>query len=200
VQRILTPSGVALAVLLSTLLTGPATAADGAFYISGNYCLCATEPDLDDWNLFPVYYIPTTQSDCADPLRAALRIVGVPDDPALQRRFDAVGSMSGDIFGEGAIISDLGPHPGELMIGSIWVYLTAPLATQEWTIEAPIGSGLASAAIDFATDPGVFVPQATHSLVVGIPSTECATCPYPMAGCPFAVEASTWSLIKQLFD
>jgi hypothetical protein len=155
----------------------------------------------NDWNLFPVYYIPSSQSDCAGPLRAALRIVGVPDDPSLQRRFEPVGHISGDVFGDGAIVSGLAPQPGELQIGTIMLYLTEPLPTQVWSLEAPIGiDGLSSAAVDFDDNPGVWVPQPTHSLTVGTPPSECDTCPYPFVGCPFAVESSTWSMIKQLYD
>ena len=190
-----------LILTLFVLAPQQASATNGAFYIEGNRCWCATTTYLNDWNAFPVSYVPNSQSDCANPLQAAFRIVGVPDDPALQRRFEPWAPMEGDVFGEGARFTSLGPHPGELTLGTIRVYLTEPLPTQVWSIEAHQGiQGVITPVMEFDSPPGIWTPQAGHSLTIGTPAEACDSCLPPYAGCPFAVEEAIWSTIKQLYQ
>ena len=61
-----------------TALPRPAIA--GAFCIEGSTCWCEGHVPLEQWIWFPVWYVPSDQSECPEPLSAAFRIEGVQDD------------------------------------------------------------------------------------------------------------------------
>lgn len=179
----------------------PAVATGGAFYIEGR-CWCDPSTFADGENVFAVWYIPDSENDCAEPLQAAFRIAGVPDDAAMGRTFDSVGiPMSGDVFGEGARFTALEPYPGELILGIIRINLTAPLPQQVWSIEAHQGiEGVTSPVMEFNSNRGTWIPQPGRSLTIDGEGLPCQPCAFPFVGCPFAVESKPWSLVKQLYQ
>lgn len=198
-QRYRAPITVAMFTL--ALVSLPAVVLSGAFYLGGWGCLCNSSMPLQETSWFPVRYIPDDFEDCAEPLSAAFRIVGVPDDPALQRNFHSNASMSGDVFGEGAVFTGLGPFPGELTIGYVQIYVTTQLADQVWSLEAHQGiEGTSLPVMEFNSARGTWIQQPAHSFAIVSPSPSCETCEYPFVGCPFAVESQPWSTIKQLYQ
>src|SRR5262245_3529986 len=81
----------------------PRTVLAGAFYIQGQRCWCEGNTVPGHWNVFPVWFVVNDRSECDDAVSivgAAFRIAGVPDDPALMRRFEAEAfvPMTGDAF------------------------------------------------------------------------------------------------------
>jgi hypothetical protein len=189
-----------LATITMVSLSLPRPGLGGELYIEGYPCWCdgATVPQA--WNLFPVVYAPSQFGEC-DIVSAAFRLEGVPDDPALMRRFDPVvpGGLTGDPFGEGAIVRGLvyeGP------VGYVYLYITTPLAPQVWSVEAHQGlPGVTSPVAAFESAPGSWVAQTGHSTMFGNATPQCDACTQlPQTTCPFAVEPRTWSMIKRIYQ
>jgi hypothetical protein len=188
-----------LAALLLAALVLPNVARAGTFAIFANgACPCDGTLVPQEWNLFTVYYDAAGQEECTF-LRAGFRIQGVPDDPALMRRFDPQIPMAGDPFGQGVILGDFWAAPGDTPVGFIWIYAAMPLAPHVWSVEAHQGiSGTAAPVAAFEEAPSVWVEQIAVSLVVG-QSMPCSGCPPYFLDCPFAVEPSAWSAVKRLY-
>jgi hypothetical protein len=174
----------------------------GALYVQGSPCWCngATIPQA--WNTFPVAFAASELGEC-ELVSVAFRIQGVPDDPALMRRFEPLvpGGLTGDPFGEGAIVQGLVPYPGDYPFGYITLYITTPLAPQVWSVEAPHGlAGVTTPVASFESAPGTWVAQAGYSTTIGNVNPQCDGCAQLPAVCPQAVEPGTWSMIKRLYQ
>lgn len=172
----------------------------GVLYIQGSPCWCDAATVPQAWNVFPVVYAPSESGEC-DIVSAAFRLEGVPDDPALMRRFDPVmpSGLTGDPFGVGAIVRGLvyeGP------VGYVWLYIATPLAPQVWSVEAHQGlTGVTSPVAAFESAPDAWVAQTGYSTMVGNASPQCDACAnLPLIACPFAVEPGTWSMIKRIYQ
>lgn len=182
----------------------PQAAVGGSFYIRGpGSCWCNGTIQPQAWNHFTVAYAPGGPEEC-DFARAAFRIEGVPDDPALQRRFEPVFAsitVTGDVFGDGAILDDFVGLPGDTDVGYIWIYAPTALAPQGWSVAAHRGiAGMGWPAADFERAPGVWVPQWSYPIVIGSSTTSCEACGWqPAPRCPFAVETRAWSTIKLMY-
>lgn len=192
-----------LATVSIAVLLMPQCVAGGTFYIGRGIgsCWCDGSIVSEAWNVFEVIYAPGGPREC-EFARAAFRIDGVPDDPALMRRFEPrlPGIMTGDPFREGAIFDNFVPLPGDTEVGSIYIYAPPSLVPHFWSVEAPLGiEGVTSPVADFESAPGVWVPQWGRSILIGM-GTPCDACGWqPEPRCPMAVESTAWTTIKVLY-
>jgi hypothetical protein len=196
----------AIVVIATAWASWPGTSLAGAFHIQGSRCWCEGNTYPQAWNVFPVWFVVGDRSECEDAVSlvgAAFRIAGVPDDPALMRRFDPEANlpMTGDAFGEGVIFHNLDALPGETIVGYIWVYVTTPLSGQTWSIEAHQGiDGVTTPVAEFANTRGTWTPQPGYSLEIGENPSVCDMCVPPIGHeCPFAIEPASWSAVKRLY-
>jgi len=193
---------ILLAIHTTWSLTALAVA--GTFWIQSSDAPCRCDgtvnPDLYHFKQFVVMYTPSGLQDCAV-MHAAFRIQGVPDDPALLRRFVPTTSeltVTGDVFGEGAIV-DMGQLP-PAAVGYISLFVEKPLDPHLWSIEAHQGlEGVTTPVADFLGAPGVWVPQTGLSTLVGAPGSCDACAQFAHQYCPFAVQATPWSGVKALY-
>jgi hypothetical protein len=184
-------------------LSLPGATRGGEMYIDAWPCWCDGSTIPQSWNLFPVSYAASTFGDC-QLVSVAFRLQGVPDDPALMRRFDPLipGSVIGDPFGDGAIIQNLVPVPGNTPVGYIMLFVSTALAPQVWSVEAHRGiAGFTTPVATFEDAPSTWVAQTGHSTMIGNANPNCTACAQlPQVYCPFAVEPSTWSVIKRIYQ
>src|SRR5262245_34500815 len=168
-----------LAVIIIASLALPRTVSAGHLFIQGYYqgshCWCEAAPYTQGWNWFPVVYVASEARECPA-VSVAFRIEGVPDDPALMRRFQALGTgSSGDPFGEGIIVHGYGLVLTE--VGSIGLYITTPLAPQVWSVEAPRGMpGVTSPVTELDGAPGVWEAEIGHATKIGSANPQCDAC------------------------
>lgn|SRR5262245_14246986 len=194
----------ALAIISIAALTLPQVAPAGTFYIhhTSRSCWCDGTVVPQGWNVFSLVYAPAAFGECTF-VRAAFRIQGVPDDPALMRRFDPLFpsmTVTGDPFGEGAIVEDFVAVPGDTDVGSISIYVANSLAPQAWSVEAHQGMQGTTSPVAQFEGAAVWVPQSGRSTVVGDTSNPCDSCePLGPLGCPFAIEPQVWSVVKRLY-